>query len=370
MFSSLRSRLWLSYALLIVTALVVVAIVLILFLLSNPLLYRQTLDRVKAAEGILAARPGLVTGGQASDQLQTLAEAFNVRVLIFNANGGVLQDTGSGSPAISLPPRALIQRATSRLRDYSGAVWLFSLKSLPDGNWLMVAAPRPRVVPVLAVLTDELSAPFLEGGLIALLFSLILAFVIARWVADPLQGLVASARTFPSQVLRPVLERGPHEVRELTRAFNAMLARVQAGQNSQREFVANVSHELKTPLTSIQGFAQALMDGTADTSEARQQAAQVIYNEAGRMHRMALDLLDLARGLHGEAFAARLRRTRHPLDPVFDLAREYATVVLPGEGFEAPGWSVRISLANLPEAAYREIGESLRALLGQYRAAP
>ena len=82
-----------------------------------------------------------------------------------------------------------------------------------------------------------------------------------------------------------------------------------------------------------------------------------------------LDLLDLACRLHGEAFAAQLRRTRHPLDPVFDLAREYATVVLPGEGFDAPGWSVRISLANLPEAAYREIGASLRALLGQYHAA-
>jgi signal transduction histidine kinase len=52
---------------------------------------------------------------------------------------------------------------------------------------------------------------------------------------------------------------------------------------------------LKTPLTSIQGFAQAILDDTADTPEARQQAAQIIYDEAGRMHRMALDLLDLAR---------------------------------------------------------------------------
>jgi two-component system sensor histidine kinase ResE len=52
---------------------------------------------------------------------------------------------------------------------------------------------------------------------------------------------------------------------------------------------------LKTPLTSIQGFAQAILDNTADSPEARTQAAQIIYNEAGRMHRMALDLLDLAR---------------------------------------------------------------------------
>jgi two-component system sensor histidine kinase ResE len=89
--------------------------------------------------------------------------------------------------------------------------------------------------------------------------------------------------------------RGPHEVQDLTRAFNAMVTRMQSSQNSQRDFVANVSHELKTPLTSIQGFAQAMLDGTADTPEARKQAAEVIYNESARMHRMVLDLLDLAR---------------------------------------------------------------------------
>ena len=71
--------------------------------------------------------------------------------------------------------------------------------------------------------------------------------------------------------------------------------RVQTSRKSQRDFVANVSHELKTPLTSVQGFAQAILDGTADTPESRQQAARVIYNEAGSMHRMVLDLLDLAR---------------------------------------------------------------------------
>ncbi|MGE5777223.1 MAG: sensor histidine kinase, partial [Chloroflexota bacterium] len=99
----------------------------------------------------------------------------------------------------------------------------------------------------------------------------------------------------PSEEMRSVVPRGPHEVQDLTRAFNSMVARVQRTQKSQRDFVANVSHELKTPLTSVQGFAQAILDDTANTPEARKQAAQIIYGEAGRMHRMALDLLDLAR---------------------------------------------------------------------------
>jgi two-component system sensor histidine kinase ResE len=74
-----------------------------------------------------------------------------------------------------------------------------------------------------------------------------------------------------------------------------MVARMQASQKSQREFVANVSHELKTPLTSIQGFSQAILDDTADSPDQRRQAAQVIYNESTRMHRLVLDLLDLAK---------------------------------------------------------------------------
>ena len=158
----------------------------------------------------------------------------------------------------------------------------------------MVAAPRPRV-PIVNIFADQFLLPIVEGGVIAFLLSLVLAYVLSRWVADPLQQVVVAARNYPSEDMQPVNPQGPHEVQDLTRAFNSMIARVESSQQSQRDFVANVSHELKTPLTSIQGFAQAILDDTADTPEARKQAAQIIYNESARMHRMALDLLDLAR---------------------------------------------------------------------------
>jgi signal transduction histidine kinase len=285
MFSSLRFRLWLSYAALILTALGVVAVVLILFLSRNQVLYRQTFVQLRAADNLLN-RP--------NSNADFIAKALNVRILTFNSNGIVLSDTDPLSSVISLPSRALLLRVTQTVRDETGKYWLYTLRQLPDGNWLMVASPRPKV-PILALLTDELLSPLLEGGAIALLLSLILAFVIAHWIADPLQKLITAARAFPQGTAMPVNARGPHEVQELTRVFNAMMTRVQASQKSQRDFVANVSHELKTPLTSIQGFAQAIMDGTVETPEARKQAAEVIYNESGRMHRMALDLLDLAR---------------------------------------------------------------------------
>ena len=167
-------------------------------------------------------------------------------------------------------------------------------RRLSDGNYLVAAVPRPKVSAV-SILSDEFMPPILFAGFVALFLALVLAFGVARWVADPLQRLVNAAGQFPAQGAKPLPLTGPQEVQELVKAYNRMTARIQSSQQSQKDFVANVSHELKTPLTSVQGFAQAILDGTADTPAAQRSAAQIIYDESARMHRMVLDLLDLAR---------------------------------------------------------------------------
>jgi signal transduction histidine kinase len=88
---------------------------------------------------------------------------------------------------------------------------------------------------------------------------------------------------------------GPREVRTLAASFNNMAGRVAVAQQAQRDFLANVSHDLRTPLTSIQGFSQAIAEGVASDPASAQHAAQIIHDEAGRMHRMVESLLDLAR---------------------------------------------------------------------------
>ncbi len=302
MFSSLRARLWLSYALLIGTALAVVGIVLLIFLLRNPYIYRQAVLRLGVANGVLRGT------SLSSVELTSVAQEFGVRALVFSPDGTLVEDSEPGAAAFRLPPAILSPRALATARDQTGRLWLYTLSRTSGGNWLLVATPRPALAPLVGIVSDELVRPILEGGLIALLLALVLAYALARWIADPLQRLIAATRQFATRVTPGaaseadrgnasglVAEGGPQEVQELTRAFNAMVARVQASQRSQRELVANVSHELKTPLTSIQGFAQALMDGAADTEPARQHAAEVIHAEASRMHRMVVDLLDLAK---------------------------------------------------------------------------
>ncbi|MBM3180344.1 MAG: HAMP domain-containing histidine kinase [Chloroflexi bacterium] len=293
MFSSLRSRLWLSYAFIIVTALGVVAMVLFIYLLRNPFLYRQTSERLKAVQAVVLQRES--QSQPVSVAAQEASRTFNVRVLLYSKDRQLILDTYSTQEVpLSFPEQRLILRKTPIVRDENGASWLYSVEKLPDSTYLVIASPRPRIS-IFNIFTDDFLPLILQSGLIALLLSLVLAFLFARWIADPLQKVMLAVRNLPSAEIKPVETSGPHEIQELTRAFNDMIARMQASQKSQREFVANVSHELKTPLTSVQGFAQAMLDGTADTSDARQKAAQVIYDESGRMQRMVLDLLDLAR---------------------------------------------------------------------------
>ena len=298
MFTSLRFRLWLSYALVVTVSLLIVALVLLVFLIRNPLLSRQTQQQLRSVQSMISADPQGFVDDPA--RLQKLADQQRVRILVFDTSRQLLLDTGGRAASLPFPRRNVFNRASQTAVDANGAVWLYTGARLGDGRVLVVAAPRPRV-PVLNVFADEFLKPIVQGGLIALLLSLILAFALSRWVADPLQQVVVAASKYPSDEVKPVELRGPQEVQTLTRAFNAMLARVQSSQQSQRDFVANVSHEMKTPLTSIQGFAQAILDDTADTPEARQRAAQIIFDESARMHRMSLDLLELARWESGTA---------------------------------------------------------------------
>ena len=295
MLSSLRSRLWLSYAFIIVTALSVVTMILFVSLIRNPFLYRQTTERLKVVQAVLIERSKEQQAPSMAMVAERVAQTFSVRVVLFSDDRKVTFDTSAGQEAsLPFPERAALLRTLPTVRDENGAAWLYSMERLPDASFVMVAAPRPRFS-LVNIFSDEFLPVILLSGGIALLLSIVVAFLFSGWIANPLQRVVNAAAEMPSAEAKPVKVAGPHEVQELTRAFNSMVERVQAGQRSQREFVANVSHELKTPLTSVQGFAQAILDGTADTDETRQQAAQVIYNESARMHRMVLDLLDLAK---------------------------------------------------------------------------
>jgi len=69
----------------------------------------------------------------------------------------------------------------------------------------------------------------------------------------------------------------------------------------------------------------------------------------------------------GDDAVEYLKKNVHPLDLAFRLAEDHGTVLLNGGGFEAPQWSMRVSLANLPDEAYEDIGRGVRTIARGYR---
>ena len=79
-----------------------------------------------------------------------------------------------------------------------------------------------------------------------------------------------------------------------------------------------------------------------------------------------IDMLVWAKKFYGDDFVTYLQKTYNPLDVVFRLANETSLVLLNGGGFAGPKWSVRVSLANLNEADYVKIGQSIKRVLEEY----
>lgn len=79
-----------------------------------------------------------------------------------------------------------------------------------------------------------------------------------------------------------------------------------------------------------------------------------------------LDLAAEAERVHGPKFAAYLKSTYEPIDPLFRLAEQTSVVLLNGGGFDGPEWSVRVSLANLDDLDYLKIGHHLRRIFDDY----
>jgi two-component system, OmpR family, sensor kinase len=124
----------------------------------------------------------------------------------------------------------------------------------------------------------------------------LVAQFLTRSIARPLVQMTrASEEMARGRYDQSIPVRGRDEVGRLAVAFNDMARQVSASDRTMRDFLANVSHELKTPLTSIQGFSQAMLDGTVLGPDEHQRAAGIINDEANRMRGLVEELLTLSK---------------------------------------------------------------------------
>jgi signal transduction histidine kinase len=131
--------------------------------------------------------------------------------------------------------------------------------------------------------------------------AVLIAIVVGRSISRPLVRMTrASTAIAQGNYTQQIPVQGGDELGKLAMSFNTMAREVARSQQTMRDFVANVSHELKTPLTSIQGFSQAISEGVADDPDTIKHSSDVIYSEAARMRRLVDELLDLSRMESGQ----------------------------------------------------------------------
>ena len=158
--------------------------------------------------------------------------------------------------------------------------------------------------------------------LVTLLVGGPMAWLVARSVGAPLRRLAAASAHVPTAPVAPLPLEGPTEVRELTARFNAMTVALSETRVRETELLANLRHDLRTPITVITGFSDALADGTA-TGEDAGRAARAIAEEAARLERLVGELGAMERlrsgaaGLRPERIDAReaLRETAARFEP-------------------------------------------------------
>jgi two-component system sensor histidine kinase BaeS len=179
--------------------------------------------------------------------------------------------------------------------------YLFSYRPIgPRG--LVVLRPASLSSGVWGDLLRDLALAGLVGTVLAAAISYVLAGSISRPVGRVADASRALAAGTPPE---PLPAGGSSELASLARAFNEMAAQLAASRERERNFLLSVSHELKTPLTAIRGYAEGLSDGAFGVHE----ASETILVEARRLERLVRDLLDLAR-MNRHEFQVR----REPID--------------------------------------------------------
>ena len=147
-----------------------------------------------------------------------------------------------------------------------------------------------------AIMT-RISNTFMVVSLLVVLISVIAMIILVRRQSDPLRQVAQVARAFGHGDLDArvkLTEDHPEEVEELALAFNNMAQELQKSEYQRREFVANVSHELKTPMTTISGYIDGILDGTIPQSR-QSYYLQIVSDETKRLSRLVRSMLDISR---------------------------------------------------------------------------
>ena len=221
----------------------------------------------------------------AQEQLRELdPDAF----VATNPRGGTVTMLDGGALPFAVPqPDSGSNQGSGRVRGSDGRAWLYVVFKRSDA-----ALARTAVLAVPDRATGQTLDDLVHTLPVVLLGLLVVggptAWLLSRSVTGPLRRLASAAASVPGSG-SPLPIEGPQEVRELTAGFNVMADELAATREREARMLADLRHDLRTPLTSIAGFAEAIVDGTASGDAAGSAAARIV-EEAERLDRLVGEL--------------------------------------------------------------------------------
>jgi signal transduction histidine kinase len=281
-----------------------------------------------------------------------IARLYSERVVVVDQQGLVVADSHGmmpiGEPGEFEPPGVAIPIAAGQAR-FGTVVISPQGPPPPPGE---IAAEEASV----SALSSSVNRYLLWGGLLAVAVAALVTFFLSRRILRPVESLAHAARGLSrGDFSQRVDVRSKDEFGELARTFNSMAEDLERTEQLRRNLVADVAHELRTPLSNIQGHLEAIRDGLLPPEPA---TFDSIYEEVLLLARLVEDLQELTL-----AEAGQLTLVRQPADVTEIVRRAVAAAQPPAE---AKGLTIEAKLPEgqaIAEVAPERIGQVLRNLL-------
>ncbi len=312
MFRSLANQLLFTYLVVIVISLLAVSLWALFAIKSESVTDLRNSLEVEAVHLGLEIDNDLGMDSEKSKQriqsaVDRHATKLGVAITVVDRDGRVLADSSTSAQA---PDGANISNDSEINDALAGIVAIYTRNErTTNSNWLYVACPVRasgqttgviRVGVQLTEIEQRLHRDliiFLEIIFATGVMTVLISLWLARRVNRPLQEMSMTARKIAASgdMSETVPVKRPDEVGELARSFNQMIRRLREQERLRQEFIANASHELKTPTMAIGSVVEALQAGAAEDPKLRHQFLESLERLVDRQANLLQDLLDITR---------------------------------------------------------------------------